>query len=102
MSIAGGAELSTTGIYLCARVHAQAKWFGRMGEGENSVGSGDAEIGVVGDEQIAVKVEIIGERCEMCGGTDVDAGFAHAADHGFEASFAGGQEGFEAASDAAG
>ena len=81
---------------------AEAEFFWRGGEGEKAVGVGDAEVRVVRAEDVAVHVEVIAKFGEVSGGADEDAGFDHAADHGFEAGFARGQEGFEAAADTGG
>src|SRR6266850_4687705 len=84
------------------RGDAEAKFFGCGDEGEEAVGVGDAEVWVVGAEDVAVEVEVIAEFGEVGGGADEDAGLNHAADHGFEAGFARGLQGFEAAADAGG
>jgi hypothetical protein len=85
-----------------ARCNAQPRFFWRGSERKQAIGVRDAEVGIVGAEDVAVDIQIIAEFCEMRGSADQDAGFDHAADHRFEASFAGGLEGFEAAADAAG
>ena len=87
---------------LLARRHAQPKLFRRGGEGEKAVGVGDAEVRVVGAKDVTVDVEVIAKFGEVSGGADEDAGFNHAADHGFQAGLARGLKGFEATADAGG
>ena len=50
---------------------------------------GDALVGVVGDEEVAVEIDPVGEGGEVEGGGDGEGGFDHTAEHDFEVVVAG-------------
>src|SRR4051812_38020037 len=67
---------------------AQAQFLRCTGEREQTFLCGHAEIGIIGDEEIAIDIEIVAELGEMRGGADENAGFNHAADHRLQTGFA--------------
>src|ERR1035437_6382972 len=79
----------------------QAALLRRAGERENPLLRRNADVRVVGDENVAVHVEVIAQLGEAGGGADEDAALDHAAEHGLQSRLAGDLESVIAGADSA-
>src|ERR1043166_7165353 len=81
--------------------HSQTEFLRCSGKRKHAFLGRHPEIRIIGNENIAVEIEIVTKLRELRRTADQDAGFDHATDHRLETRFARRAEGLKAGADAA-